>query len=236
MTFLPLNAYAASTATSSVSSVTAPATRYEFPKNRSFTGSVRIDVYASKENPSVISRGGDAKISGFALNELDSIHSTGRPANSAPSVSATSTSAFWPVLAGGRRSSGEPARTGVGVRVAMSVTRLLVPDVEECEDHRQQQHDHRGRGRHRELVAAERELVREGAEHLGRVDRAAAGGHPDQRELLRGPDEVQQRHRDDDRAQLREGDVPELLQRRGPVHPGGLVQVLGDALQAGQQA
>src|SRR5690349_16151777 len=96
-------------------------------------------------------RGGNSKISGLVLNELESIHTTGSAAKHAPRTSATTRAAFWPVFFGGVRSAGaSDVRVGVA-SVVISVPRLLVPHVEEREDHRHEEHEHRGRGRDGEL-------------------------------------------------------------------------------------
>ena len=51
------------------------------------------------------------------------------------------------------------------------IPRLLAADVEEHQDHRQQQDDHRARGRTREVVFGEGELVGERREHRSRSRR-----------------------------------------------------------------
>ena len=54
-----------------------------------------------------------------------------------------------------------------------------------------------------EFIGTKCQLVGKGAQHLGHMDRAAAGGHPDQCELMHGPDEIQHGEADNDRSQLR---------------------------------
>ena len=53
-------------------------------KKRSFSLSVKIDTYESREKFAVINLGGHAKISGLFLNEDDSIHAIGAQENSDP--------------------------------------------------------------------------------------------------------------------------------------------------------
>src|SRR5664279_3528662 len=133
----------------------------------------------------------------LALKELEIIQRTGNPAYKAPITRSTRTPAR--------------ARKSCRRRGVMSVTGFLRADVEDSQQQGDREDDRRARRGFAELVSAERELVREGAQHLRRIQRATAGRHPDESELLGRPDEVEQGHADDDRPQLREGDEHEPL-------------------------
>src|SRR5918992_3446736 len=118
-----------------------------------------------------MSRGGISNTCALALSDVDSIHSTGRPAKAAPRQRPTIAPTF------------KPRRLRWRVVVTGSPLPLLT-DVEQRQDHREEQDDDGAGGGGRELVAAEGLLVGVGAEHLREVQRAAAGRHPDEGELL----------------------------------------------------
>ena len=74
---------------------------------------------------------------------------------------------------------------------------------------------------------------------IARVDVSVPGPPPvqqvDERELLKRENESQHCEEPQRRSQRRQRDRPEAPHRAGAVHPGRLVELVGDRLQAGQQ-
>src|SRR3954454_25236262 len=104
-------------------------------------------------------RGGYSKISGFALKELESIQTTGKPEKIAPTTRATHRPAFFARCLGTTRAGCDTAVRFCTVVAVMSVPRLLVPDLEERQDHGHEQHEQGHGRRDGEVVAAECQLV-----------------------------------------------------------------------------
>ena len=68
-----------------------------------------------------------------------------------------------------------------------------------------------------------------------RPGRAALGEDVDELEVRGGPDRGEHHRRQEDRAEPRDGDVEELLDDRGAVDLGGLVELLGNRLEPRQE-
>ena len=84
--------------------------------------------------------------------------------------------------------------------------------------------------------ADERVFEGEVGQDLGPVGGAAIGQDLHDHEVGRGPDRRQHDHDREHFAHLRDRDVPELVPAVGAVDPGGLVHLLGDRLEPGEEA
>ena len=88
----------------------------------------------------------------------------------------------------------------------------------------------------RKLIGTKGQFIGKGTQHLRDMDRPTAGGHPDQRELVHGPDKIQHGQTEDNRPQLGERDMAEKLAAIGAIDGASLVELIGNALQTRQQA
>src|SRR5690242_1052491 len=93
--------------------------------------------------------------------------------------------------------------------------RSLVPDVEHNHKYRYGENKHRAGGCRRKLIGAKRQFIRVRTQHLGHMDRSAAGRHPNQRELLYREDKIQHGQTEDNRSKLRYRNIPERLNAAG---------------------
>jgi len=84
------------------------------------------------------------------------------------------------------------------------------------------------------LPALEADLVGEGGEEMGRVDRAASGQHLHDVEVREGEDRREENHHREHRFDQGQRHVPEAPPRARAVHLGGLVEFAGHGHQARQ--